>query len=41
MEPSDTPTEHDMDEAVSVVLEGKKPKHEFLFSLGCSIKWKS
>ena len=41
MEPSDTPTEHDMDEAVSAVLEGKKPKHEFLFSLGCSIKWKN
>ena len=41
MEPSDEVTEHDMDEAVSAVLEGKKPKHEFLYSIGCSIKWKS
>tara|TARA_Y100000310_G_scaffold342247_1_gene444623 strand:+ start:32204 stop:32779 length:576 start_codon:yes stop_codon:yes gene_type:complete len=40
MEPDQEPTEHDMDEAVQAVLEGKKPKHEFLFSLGCSIKWK-
>jgi hypothetical protein len=29
-----------MDEAIDAVLEGKKPKHEFLFSIGCSIKWK-
>ena len=41
MEPSDEATEHDMDEAVTAVLEGKKPKHEFLFSLGCSIKWRN
>ena len=40
MEPDDEPTEFDMDEAIQAVLEGKKPKHEFLFSLGCSIKWK-
>ena len=24
-----------------ITLEGKKPKHEFLFSAGCSIKWKN
>jgi len=29
-----------MDEAIEAVLEGKKPKHEFLYSIGCSIKWK-
>ncbi|MEK6949270.1 MAG: thioredoxin family protein, partial [Nanoarchaeota archaeon] len=40
MEPSDTPTEHDMDEAINAVLAGKKPKHDFLYSIGCSIKWK-
>ncbi len=34
-------TEFDMDEAISSVLSGKKPKHEFLYSIGCSIKWKS
>jgi len=41
MEPDDTPTEHDMDKAVAAVLSGNKPEHEFLFSLGCSIKWKN
>jgi peroxiredoxin len=41
MEPDQEPTEHDMDEAVAAVLNGEKPKHEFLFSLGCSIKWKN
>ena len=40
MEPDQKPTEFDMDEAIDAVLEGKKPKHEFLFSIGCSIKWK-
>ena len=41
MEPDQEPTEFDMDEAVAAVLEGKKPKHEFLYSIGCSIKWKN
>ena len=41
MEPDEEPTELDMDEAIAAVLEGKKPKHEFLYSIGCSIKWKS
>jgi len=39
MEPDQEPTEFDMDEAIAAVLEGKKPKHEFLYSIGCSIKW--
>ena len=33
-------TEFDMDGAIAAVLSGKKPKHEFLYSIGCSIKWK-
>ncbi len=41
MEPDQEPTTADMDEAIAAVLEGKKPKHEFLFSIGCSIKWKN
>ena len=41
MEPDQKPTEFDMDEAISAVLEGKKPKQEFLYSIGCSIKWKN
>jgi peroxiredoxin len=41
MEPDQEPTEQDMDEAIQSVLAGKRPKHEFLFSLGCSIKWKN
>jgi len=40
MEPDQEPTQFDMDDAISAVLDGKKPNHEFLFSLGCSIKWK-
>ncbi len=40
LEPDKTPTTADMDEAIATVLEGKKPKYEFLFSIGCSIKWK-
>jgi peroxiredoxin len=41
LEPGTTPTTADMDDAIAAVLEGKKPKHEFLFSIGCSIKWKN
>ena len=40
LEPEQEPTTADMDEAISTVLKGKKPKHEFLYSIGCSIKWK-
>jgi peroxiredoxin len=40
MEPGQTATEFDMDEAIAAILAGKKPKHEFLFSIGCSIKWR-
>lgn len=41
LEPDQEPTTADMDDAIAAVLKGKKPKHEFLFSLGCSIKWKN
>ncbi len=40
LEPGQKATEFDMDEAVAAVLSGKKPKHDFLYSIGCSIKWK-
>ncbi|MBW2977043.1 thioredoxin family protein [Candidatus Woesearchaeota archaeon] len=40
LEPGQEPTTADMDDAISAVLEGKKPKHEFLYSIGCSIKWR-
>jgi peroxiredoxin len=41
MEPDDEVTENDMGKAVEAVLAGNKSEHEFLFSLGCSIKWKN
>ncbi len=41
LEPGQKATEFDMDEAITAVLKGKKPKHEFLYSIGCSIKWKN
>ncbi len=40
LEPGQQATEFDMDDAISAVLAGKKPKHDFLYSIGCSIKWK-
>ncbi len=40
LEPGQQATEFNMDEAISAVLAGKKPKHDFLYSIGCSIKWK-
>ena len=40
LNPGNTPTTHDMEDAIEAVLQGKKPKQAFLFSLGCSIKWK-
>ncbi len=41
LEPGQKATKFDMEEAIEAVLQGKKPKQEFLYSLGCSIKWKS
>lgn len=40
LEPGQQATEFNMDEAIAAVLTGKKPKQEFLYSIGCSIKWK-
>ncbi len=40
LEPGQKAAEFDMDEAIAAVLSGKKPKHDFLYSIGCSIKWK-
>ncbi|MBN2454610.1 thioredoxin family protein [Candidatus Woesearchaeota archaeon] len=41
LEPGQKATTRDMEEAVEAVLEGKKPRYEFLYSVGCSIKWKN
>ena len=40
LEPGQTATEFNMDDAIAAVLSGKKPKRDFLYSIGCSIKWK-
>ena len=40
LEPGKEPTTRDMAEAIEAVLEGRKPKYDFLYSAGCSIKWK-
>ena len=40
LEPGQQATEFNMDEAIQAVIAGKKPKHDFLYSIGCSIKWK-
>src|SRR3990167_992913 len=34
LEPEQDATEFDMDEAIAAVLAGKKPKHDFLYSIG-------
>ena len=39
LSPEKEATTHDIDEAISAVLNGRKPKHSFLYSMGCSIKW--
>lgn len=41
LEPGQEATEFDMDDAIQAVLQGKKPGHEFLYSIGCSIKWRN
>ena len=40
LNPNDTPTHHDMDEAIAELLKTGKVTKEFLPSQGCSIKWK-
>jgi peroxiredoxin len=40
LDPDTTPTTKDMEEAIEAVLQGKKPQQEFLYSMGCNIKWK-
>ena len=40
LEPVQAATEFNMDDAIKSVLSGKKPKQDFLYSIGCSIKWK-
>lgn len=40
LEPEQESTTKDMDEAIGAVLSGNKPKKDFLYSIGCSIKWK-
>ncbi|VVC01747.1 Thiol-disulfide oxidoreductase ResA [uncultured archaeon] len=40
LSPGKKPVKFDMEEALDAVLSGKKPPHEFLFSQGCSIKWR-
>jgi len=40
LEPGQEAIEFNMDEAIRAVLAGMKPKQDFLYSIGCSIKWK-
>ncbi|MCX8197000.1 MAG: thioredoxin family protein [Candidatus Micrarchaeota archaeon] len=40
LSPDKTPTKFEMERAIDAVLAGKKPPHDFLYSQGCSIKWK-
>lgn len=40
LEPGLKATKYDMDEAIESVLQGRKPKNSFLYSIGCSIKWR-
>ncbi|MFC1768398.1 thioredoxin family protein [Nanoarchaeota archaeon] len=40
MSPDEEPSKHDMDEAISAIIEGKEVDKGFLPSQGCSIKWK-
>ena len=39
MDPESQPKTHEMADAINALLEGKMPKHPFLPSRGCSIKW--
>ncbi len=40
LSPEKVPKKFDMEEALDAVLAGRKPPHDFLFSQGCSIKWR-
>jgi peroxiredoxin len=40
LSPGKVPKAFDMETALDAVLAGRKPPHDFLFSQGCSIKWK-
>jgi len=40
LSPGDKSTTKDMEEAIDAVLKGEKPKTDFLYSMGCSIKWR-
>ncbi|MBI5176530.1 thioredoxin family protein [Candidatus Micrarchaeota archaeon] len=40
LEPGTQAKTADMEDAIDAVLSGRKPPHEFLASIGCSIKWK-
>ncbi|MEM4555114.1 MAG: thioredoxin family protein [Candidatus Anstonellaceae archaeon] len=40
LSPGMKPTKFDMENAIDAVLAGKRPNPAFLFSQGCSIKWK-
>lgn len=40
LSPEKEPKKFDMEEALDAVLAGRKPPHDFLFSQGCSIKWR-
>lgn len=40
LSPEKEPTKFDMETAIDAVLAGRKPAPDFIFSQGCSIKWK-
>ena len=40
LSPEKQPTKFEMEKAIDSVLAGRKPQPDFLFSQGCSIKWK-
>lgn len=40
LSPGKVPTKFDMENAIDAVLTGRKPSPDFLYSQGCSIKWK-
>ncbi|MEM2138466.1 MAG: thioredoxin family protein, partial [Candidatus Anstonellaceae archaeon] len=40
LSPEKVPKQFDMEAALDAVLAGRKPPHDFLYSQGCSIKWK-
>ena len=40
LSPGDKVTTTDMADAIAATITGKKPERSFLYSMGCSIKWK-